>query len=175
MVLKIPLKNTRMLELNKIGYICSVEWARRFQNPKSMMNKSGTVQISKCVLLCLGMKCSLRGSDADESAAGSAILGDDVSIRRWGHSGRSVWHEMVLVLHPCSSGFCPLWSKGPLLSAPWCCVWRWVQNYTSKNTEKKNPPFIGLQQGNIWLAHVPKLPPLNKIFLQYHMAKMTPW
>lgn len=173
MVLKIPLR--RILELNKIGYICSVEWARRFQNPKSMMNKSGTLQISKCVLLHLGMKCSLRGSYADESAAGSAILGDDVSIRRWGHSGRSVWHEMVLVLHPCSSGFCPLWSKGPLLSAPWCCVWRWVQNYTSKNTEKKNPPFIVLQQGNIWLAHVPKLPPLNKIFLKYHTAKMTPW
>lgn len=143
MVLKIPLKNTRMLELNKIGYICSVEWARRFQNPKSMMNKSGTVQISKCVLLRLGRKCSLRGSDADESAAGSAILGDDVSIRRWSHSGRSVWHEMVLVLHPCSSGFCPLWSKGPLLSAPWCCVWRWVQNYTSKNTEKKILLLLG--------------------------------
>lgn len=117
MVLNIMLKNRRMLELNKMGYICSVEWAKRFQYPKSVMDRLGKVQISKCVLLCLGMKCSPWSSYVDETAAANAILGSNGSIRRWGHSGGSVEEEMVLALHLFLSGVCPLWSKGTLLSA----------------------------------------------------------
>lgn len=79
-----------MLELSKGRYICPVEWAKRLQNPKSVLGKSGAEQNSKHVLLCSSMKCLPRGASAEQVASCGAVLGGKGSIRRQGHSGGGV-------------------------------------------------------------------------------------
>lgn len=67
-----------------------MEWAKRFQNPKSVMGKSDAEQISKCVLLHLSMKCPSGGSSVEQDASCSAVLGGNGSFKRWGLSGGGV-------------------------------------------------------------------------------------